>query len=399
MATAVLSSAAASTKGQSWPHFDEDEIAAVVEVLRSGKVNQWTGGKVKAFQQQFAARMGGGHGLAVANGSLALELALRAFGIGPGDEVIVTPRSFIASASCVLLVGATPIFADVDSDNGNITAETIAARVTPRTRAVIPVHLAGWPCDMPAIMTLAKEHGILVIEDCAQSHGAEIAGRPAGSFGDAAAFSFCQDKIMTTGGEGGFVIFRDELIWEKAWSFKDHGKSWREVNSPPKQPGFRWLHESFGTNWRMTEMQAAIGLKQLEKLDAWREARTRNAGIYRRALAGLSAIRAPQPPADTRHAFYKYYVYVRPDALKCGATRDTLLAIMSERGLRAFSGSCSEIYKEHAFSGFKIEPCPVARELGETSLMFEVHPTLDPTHVERCAIAVADIVAGLQSQS
>ena len=209
--------------------------------------------------------------------------------------MIVTPRSFIASASCVPLVGATPIFADVDRDNGNITAETIAARLTPRTRAVIPVHLAGWPCDMPAIMALAKKHGILVIEDCAQSHGAEIAGRRAGSFGDAAAFSFCQDKIMTTGGEGGFVTFRDEMIWEKAWSFKDHGKSWREVNSPPKQPGFRWLHESFGTNWRMTEMQAAIGLKQLEKLEAWREARTRNAGIYWRALAGLSAIRRRSP--------------------------------------------------------------------------------------------------------
>lgn len=396
MATAVLSSAAAPVAGQTWPMFAEDEIADVVAVLRSGKVNQWTGDRVKLFETRFTQKMGCARGLALANGSLALELALKTLGVGPGDEVIVTPRSFVASAFCAMLVGARPVFADIDRDSGNITAQTIAACITARTRAIVPVHLGGWPCDMPQIMALAARHNCFVVEDCAQSHGAEIDGRPAGAFGHAAAWSFCQDKIMTTGGEGGFVTFQDAAHWEKAWSFKDHGKNWREVNSPPKEPGFRWLHDSVGTNWRMTEMQAAIGLRQLDKLDAWRDARTRNAAIYDRALAGLPAIRAPSPRAGLHHAFYKHYVYVRPQALKPGVTRDTLLALLAERGLRAFSGSCSEIYREKAFADLAVEACPNARELGETSLMFEVHPTLDPAHVERCARGVAETVAGVQ---
>ncbi|MDE2579948.1 MAG: DegT/DnrJ/EryC1/StrS aminotransferase family protein [Hyphomicrobiales bacterium] len=397
MATAVLSNAAAPAPGQTWPVYAEDEIAAVVDVLRSGKVNQWTGDRVKAFQDQFTARMQGGKGLALANGTLALELALRAFGVGPGDEVIVTPRSFVASASCVLLVGATPVFADVERDSGNISARTIAPCMTARTRAIIPVHLAGWPCDMPAIMELARKRNCIVIEDCAQSHGAEIGGKPAGAYGDAAAYSFCQDKIMTTGGEGGFVTFKDENLWEKAWSFKDHGKNWREVNSPPKAPGFRWLHDDLGTNWRMTEMQAAIGLKQLEKLDAWRAARKRNAEIYRHALSGLAAIRAPEPDAKDKHAYYKYYVYLDPQALKQNMTRDAVLALLAERGLRAFSGSCSEIYREKVFAHLPTPECAHARELGQTSLMFEVHPTLDPAHVERMAKGVADVVRSAQA--
>ncbi|MDQ3482931.1 MAG: DegT/DnrJ/EryC1/StrS aminotransferase family protein, partial [Pseudomonadota bacterium] len=244
---------------ETWPYYSDDEVAAVVGVLRSGKVNQWTGPEVARLEEACTLRFGGGHGIALANGSLALELALRAFQIGPGDEVVVTPRTFMASASCVRLVGAIPVFAEVDRDSGNITAASIEAVLTPATKAIIPVHLAGWPCDMAPIMALAERQGLIVIEDCAQSHGAEIDGRPAGSFGHAAAFSFCQDKIISTGGEGGFASFKDEARWEWAWSYKDHGKNWRKVKSPPAAPGFRWLHDSIGTNWRLTGPQAAIG--------------------------------------------------------------------------------------------------------------------------------------------
>lgn len=373
-----------------WPHFAEDEVEAVAQVLRSGGVNQWTGPDVFAFQEAMTERFGGRHGIALANGSLALELPLRAFGIGPGDEVIVTPRSFMASASCVSLVGATPVFADVDAASGNLTAETIAPALTDRTKAIIPVHLAGWPCDMPAIMALAREQGLRVIEDCAQAHGAEIDGQPVGSFGDAAAFSFCQDKIISTGGEGGFTSFRDPELWKWAWSFKDHGKSWTKVNTPPADQGFRWLHDSIGTNWRLTGPQAAIGLKQLEKLSEWRQARAENAAIWANALAQVPGIRVPLPERRFTHAFYKFYFYLEGSDPE--PRRREILRRAGEVGLRLFTGSCSEIYLEEAFRDLPQPDLPVTRDLGARSLMVEVHPTLDRARLAERAAWLADML-------
>jgi dTDP-4-amino-4,6-dideoxygalactose transaminase len=377
-----------------WPFYAEDEIAAVATVLRSGKVNQWTGPDVAAFERACTERFGGGHGIALANGSLALELALRAFGIGPGDEVIVTPRSFVASSFCTMLVGATPVFADVDGDSGVLTPEGIEPVLTDRTRAIIPVHLAGWPADMPAIMALAAGRGIRVIEDCAQAQGSTIDGRSVGSFGDAAAFSFCQDKIISTGGEGGFVSFKDEQAWDWAWSFKDHGKNRRRALGPATNPGqFRWLHDQVGTNWRMTGPQAAIGLVQLGKLDEWREARTVNAQTWIDALSGVRGLRIPQPGPRFRHAFYKLYVYVDAGA----SARDEILRRATSEELRVFSGSCSEMYREKAFEGFPASDCPVARRLGETSLMVEVHPTLRRDLLQRRAERLAAIARDVLS--
>lgn len=314
-----------------------------------------------------------------------------AFGIGRGDEVIVTPRTFVASASCVRLVGATPVFADIDRASGNLSAETIAAAITPRTKAVIPVHLGGWPADMPAIMALARQHGIKVIEDCAQSQGAAIGGTPAGGFGDAAAFSFCQDKIITTGGEGGYVRFADEAVYRWAWSFKDHGKNLEKFYSNDHPPGFRWLHDSVGTNWRLTGMQAAIGLCQLAKLDAWTATRARNAAIWRDALAGCAAVEVPEPGEGVTHAWYRFYCYLRDDDV---ALRDQILAEAGARGLRLFSGSCSEAYLEHAFDDLPRPDLPVARRLGRTSLAAEVHPTLDPERLAERAAALREIIEG-----
>jgi dTDP-4-amino-4,6-dideoxygalactose transaminase len=373
-----------------WPFYAEDEIAAVTGVLRSGRVNQWTGDTVFAFQQACVERFGGVNGIALANGSLALELPLRAFGVGPGDEVIVSPRSFVASASCVRLVGATPIFADVDADSGNITASSIEAVLTARTKAIIPVHLAGWPADMPAIMALAKRHGLIVIEDCAQAHGADIGSRPAGSFGHAAAFSFCQDKIISTGGEGGYTSIKDPEIWQWAWSYKDHGKSWEKVSRPAVGTGFRWLHDIVGTNWRMPGPLAAIGLQQLKKLDAWRAQREQNARIWIEALRDVPGLRVPLPGDGIRHAFYKLYAYLE-DAPDAAAKRDKILRVAAESGLRVFSGSCSEIYLEGAFQDLPRPELRVAPMLGKTSLMVEVHPTLDPDRVRRRAARLADI--------
>ena len=368
----------------SWPYFSQDEIDAVTRVLHSGKVNYWTGEEGRSFEKEFAAFHGVRHAVALANGSVALELALRVFGIGQGDEVIVTPRSFIASASCIVLQGATPVFADVDRESQNITAESIRKVITPRTKVIIAVHHAGWPCDMDPIMELADQHNLKVIEDCAQAHGAQYRGRYVGSFGHAAAFSFCQDKIMTTGGEGGMLLTNDAAAWSSAWSFKDHGKDYDRVNNDHHPPGFRWVHDSFGTNWRMTEMQAAIGRVQLRKLSQWVDVRRRNAAALNEGLSGMNALRVTTPPPDIVHSYYKYYVFIRPEKLKAGWDRDRVMGMINEEGVPCFSGGCSEIYLERAFTASELsrkDRLPVARELGETSLMFLVHPTLSQDRV------------------
>jgi dTDP-4-amino-4,6-dideoxygalactose transaminase len=376
-----------------WPFYDQDEIDAVVGVLRSGRVNQWTGPEVFQFQDAFAARFGGGRAIALANGSLALELALRAFGIGPGDEVVVSPRSFVASASCVSLVAATPVFADVDADSGNITASTIERVITDKTRAIIPVHLAGWPADIPAIMDLARGKDILVIEDCAQAHGAELDGQSVGSFGDAAAWSFCQDKILSTGGEGGLLTLKDEEAAEWAWSFKDHGKDFAKTTATGTPGMFRWVHDSVGTNWRLTGPQAAIGLVQLGKLDEWRRARTRNAQIWANALSKVPGLRVPMPDGNSvRHAFYKLYFYVDGgEDEEASRLRAEIITRSIDAGLKVFSGSCSEIYLEKPFRDLPQPDCPVSRSLGHRSLMVEVHPTLRPDLLHLRAEKLADI--------
>jgi dTDP-4-amino-4,6-dideoxygalactose transaminase len=362
-----------------WPFYAEDEIEAVANVLRSGAVNQWTGPDVFAFESACSERFGGGRAIALANGSVALELALRAFGIGPGDEVIVSPRSFVASASCVRLVGATPIFADVEGESGNLSVAAVEQAVSERTRAIIPVHLSGWPADIPAMMDLVRGRDIKIIEDCAQAHGAEIGGLSVGSFGDAAAFSFCQDKIISTGGEGGLVTFKDEDAWRWAWSYKDHGKSFAKATAPAADPGvFRFVHDQVGTNWRLTGPQAALGLVQLEKLDAWRAARSANAAIWADALAEVPGLRVPLPKGNSlRHGFYKLYFYVdRGTDEEAACLRAEIVKRSAAAGLRVFSGSCSEIYLEGAFADLPLPHCPVAHSLGARSLMVEVHPTL-----------------------
>jgi dTDP-4-amino-4,6-dideoxygalactose transaminase len=378
---------------EAWPVYGDDEIAAVTEVLKSGRVNQWAGDRVTAFETAFAARCEMPHAVAVANGSLALELALRALGIGPGDEVIVTSRSFIASASCVSLVGATPVFADVDPNSQNITPKTIAPLIGPKTKAVIPVHLAGWPCDMPAIMALAETSDLLVIEDCAQAVGAHITGRPVGSFGHAATFSFCQDKIISTGGEGGMALFRDASALARAWSHKDHGKNKKAIKAADRGSAFKWVHDSIGTNWRLTEMQAAIGLAQLPKLEQWIGLRQRNAEIWKKSLARLACLRIPTPATDVGHAYYKFYAFLIPEQLIPSIERADVLQTLGAEGIRVFTGSCPEIYREEAFANLAVETRPVAHELGKWSLMFEAHPTLDPQGLKETADKVTDIIA------
>lgn len=400
-----------------WPSFTSEEGEAVQRVLLSNKVNYWTGTEAREFEKEFSSWCQTEYAIALSNGTLALELALRALGVGPGDEVVVTPRTFIASISCVVNVGAVPVFADVDINTGNINADSIEAVLTSKTKAVICVHLAGWPCDMDPIMALAKKHNLKIIEDCAQAHGAKYKGRSVGSIGDVGAWSFCQDKIMTTGGEGGMVTTNDEQLWRYMWSFKDHGKSYEAVYERRHPPGFRWLHEDFGTNWRMLEIQAVLGRMQLRKMPSWTEQRQNNALKLSQAIRPFAQAKGPVRLPDyacngcpktpslvknetclkgCTHGQYKYYFYVQPDNLAPDWTRDRIIKTINDLNVPCFQGSCSEVYLEKAFDGTGCRPkerLPVAKELGENSLMFLIHPTLTSAEIDKTCQAISVVLS------
>jgi dTDP-4-amino-4,6-dideoxygalactose transaminase len=379
-----------------WPSFSEEEANAVRDVLLSSKVNYWTGLECREFEREFAEFAESKYAIALANGTVALDLALKALGIGEGDEVVVTPRTFLASASSIVTAGAVPVFAEVDADSQNITPETVRKVITPRTRAIVCVHLAGWPCDMDGFMDLADEFELYVIEDCAQAHGTRYKGRSVGAIGHVGCWSFCQDKIMTTGGEGGMVTTNDKALWSKMWSFKDHGKSWEAVYEREHAPGFRWLHESFGTNWRMTEMQAVIGRIQLKRMQGWTHARQKNASAIWKTASTLPGLRVPEVPVGVEHGVYKCYVFVEPSQLREGWDRGRIQNEIVEAGVPCFSGSCSELYLEKAFdnTGWRPEErLPVAKELGETSLMFLVHPTLTEQEIQKTCSVLAEVMS------
>lgn len=378
-----------------WPSFTEEEANAVRDVILSNKINYWTGQECREFEKEFAVWAGSEYAVALANGTVALDAALKALGVGAGDEVVVTPRTFLASVSSIVNAGAIPVFAEVDRDSQNITAQAIREVLTPRTRAIICVHLAGWPCDMDPIMALAAEQDLFVIEDCAQAHGARYKDRAVGSIGHVGAWSFCQDKIMTTGGEGGMVTTNDRELWSKMWSLKDHGKSWNTVYEREHPPGFRWLHESFGTNWRMIEMQAVLGRIQLQRMADWHIQRLANARQIWSCAQGMPGLRVPEVPVDIEHAAYKCYVFVEPQRLASGWSRDRIIAELNAAGVPCYSGSCSEVYLEKAFDNTGWRPrerLAVAKELGDTSLMFMVHPTLTSDEINKTCSVLTSVM-------
>lgn len=384
-----------NTAFEPWPSFTQEEADAVSKVLLSNKVNYWTGQECREFEKEFAAFAETQYAVALANGTVALDVALKALGIGAGDDVIVTSRTFLASASSIVTAGANPIFADVELDSQNISARTIEAVLTPNTKAIICVHLAGWMCDMDPIMQLAQDKGIYVIEDCAQAHGAKYKGKSAGSIGHIGAWSFCQDKIMTTGGEGGMVTTNDEALWKKMWSYKDHGKNFDSIYNKQHPPGFRWLHDSFGTNWRMMEMQAVIGRIQLKKMAEWTKVRNENMQKIYAAFAETPYITVSQPSEEYLHAAYKCYVQVNTEHLPEGWSRDRIMNEIAELGVPCFSGSCSEVYLEHAFDNTPWRPAQRlqnAQKLGENSLMFLVHPTLSEDSINQTISAIEQVL-------
>ncbi len=378
-----------------WPNFSNEEAEAVKNVLLSNKVNYWTGQECRQFEQEFAQFVGTHHAVALSNGTLALDVALKALNVGQGDDVIVTSRTFLASASAIVTAGANPIFADVDLNSQNITAQSIQEVLSPNTKAIIVVHLAGMPAEMDEIMALAQEHGLYVIEDCAQAHGARYKGKSVGAIGHIGAWSFCQDKIMSTGGEGGMVTTNDSTLWEKMWSYKDHGKSYDAVYNRQHPAGFRWLHEHFGTNWRMMEMQAVIGRLQLRQMSDWTTKRQLHAERLAALLGRYACVRLVKTPDHMQHAQYKFYVFVRPEKLSPGWSRDRITAEISATGYPCLQGSCSEVYLEKAFDNTPWRPekrLPRAVELGETSLMFLTHPTITTGQMAAYLTAIEQVM-------
>ena len=384
-----------NTKFSSWPLFSEEEANAAKNVLLSNKVNYWTGNECREFEKEFAVWSNSKYAIALGNGTLALDSAFKALDISVGDEVIVTSRTYIASVTSIVNAGAIPIFADVDLNSQNITPESIRSMITSKTKAIVCVHLAGWPCEMDEIMDLANEFNLHVIEDCAQAHGAKYKGKPDGSIGNIGCWSFCQDKIMTTGGEGGMVTTNDKFLWNKMWSYKDHGKSYEAVYEQKHPEGFRWVNESFGTNWRMTEMQGVIGRIQLKRMPIWRAKRITNANKIWETAKQCKGLRVPSIPDYIEHAAYKCYVFVKLKELKNGWDRDKVSKEINTLGVPCYSGACSEVYLEKAFdnTGFRPKERLInAKELGETSLMFLVHPTLTKDEIQQTCDAITSVM-------
>ena len=379
-----------------WPHFEAEDLEAVSEVLKSGKINRWTGDKNILFEDALGRASAAKYAIAVSNGTSALELALVGLGMRPGDEVITTCRTFMASASCVAVRGGIPIVADVDADSQNITAETIEPLITPKTKGIIAVHLMGWPCDMDPIMDLAKRRGLWVVEDCAQAHGAVYKGRPVGSIGDVGAWSFCQDKIITTGGEGGAVTTNNRDVYLKMWSYKDHGRDYDLVFDKKHPEGSRGTLQSFATNMRMTEMQAVLGIRGFKNLPEWHARRTANAKILSEAISKIPCARVPVRPGSIEHANYKFFFFTRPEALKSGWSAARVISEICARKIPAFSGTCWNISQENCFKKAGLSKSeselPVAALLRDTSVMTLIHPTLGDSEMEFAAEQICGVL-------
>ena len=370
-----------------YPKFNKNSIKKVQAVLKSGKVNYWTGNECKQFEKEFSTYIGNKYSVAVSNGSVALEIVLRALNLKKGDRVIVTPRSFIISASCVLNVGLIPIFADVDN-NGNLSIEGIKKKYNNSVKAIIVVHLNGLSCDLDPILNFTRKKNIYLIEDCSQAHGAMYKGKKVGSYGDISTWSFCQDKIISTGGEGGMISTNNKKLWLNCWSLKDHGKNHHSCFIKKHKTGFRWLQDYKGSNYRMTEIQAALGREQLKTLDKQIYKRNIIVNLYLRGLKeyyqkfdildkpdfkNKSCCLKNKSCTKCGHAYYRLNLFINVKKIN----QIELLEKLNNKKINCGIGACPEIYREKIFKKLKL--CPKkrlvkAKILGETSIVFPINP-------------------------
>jgi perosamine synthetase len=353
------------------PMIGKEEIEAVNRILESGMLTQ--GKEVEAFEKEFATYIGVKNAVAVANGTAALDLALKALGIKEGDEVITTPFTFIATANAILYQRARPVFADIDPSTYNLDPNAVLESITPKTKAIIVVHLYGQPCDMDAFLQIAEDHRLLLIEDCAQAHGAEFRGEKVGKFGDASVFSFYPTKNMTTG-EGGMVVTDRDEVAEKVRMLRDHGQS------------SKYVHEELGYNLRMTNIAAAIGRVQLRKLDLFNEKRTRNARKMIEGLKNLKSIVLPFVDSRVKHVFNQFVVRVEE--------RDYVAKRLSEMGIATAVHYPKPVHHQPLYRklGYPEEICPNAIEASKKVLSLPVHPALSDADVERIIRALRETI-------
>jgi dTDP-4-amino-4,6-dideoxygalactose transaminase len=374
---------------KNYPYYPPKLIKKVSQTLKSGKVNYWTGNEGILFEKEFSNYVGNNYSIAVSNGSVALELALKALNLKKNDKIIVTPRSFIISASCVQNLNLKPVFADIDV-NGNLSIEGIKKSYSKKVKAIILVHLNGLPCDLDPIIKFAKKFKLKIVEDCSQAHGALYKNKPIGSLGDVAIWSFCQDKIISTGGEGGMISTNNKKIWEKCWSMKDHGKNYYSVFYKKHKIGFKWLHDSYGSNYRMTEIQAVLGRYQLKNLNS--QIKTRNT-IARKVInslklfwtkhkliqeinfkcSGCKLINLKNNCSNCRHSFYRLNFFININRKK----KLELLTHLKNKNVNCNEGPCPEIYNEKVFKKMKIIPSKKlinAILLGNKSIVYQINP-------------------------
>jgi len=369
--------------------YNQKQIELVSKVLKDNKTNYWTGKECKKFEKEFSNYHNVKYSITVSNGSVALEIALKALGLKKYDKIIVTPRSFVISASCVLNLGLRPIFSDVD-DNGNLHINGIKKVYNKNIKAIIIVHLNGLACDLDPILSFVKKNKIYLIEDCSQAHGAIYKYKKVGSFGDISTWSFCQDKIISTGGEGGMISTNNKKLFLKSWSLKDHGKNYESVLYKKNKTGFRWLHDGLGSNYRMTEMQAVIGREQLKSLDNQINKRNLIANLYINGLKNYylkyDLLKKPdfkcqQCPTEhvktscklCKHAFYRLNLFINKKKIN----QIKLIKQLNKNKINCIVGVCPEIYMEKVFNKFdfkKSNRLSNAKYLGETSLVFTINP-------------------------
>lgn len=399
-----------------WPQFCDEAKQAAMETLDSGKVNYWTGKKGVEFEEKFASFNGVGFAISTNSGTSALHTALAAMGIGPGDEVIVPSYTFIATSFCVLQAGAIPVFADVNRHDHCISVEDVERKITPRTKAIIPVHLYGNVCDMDPILELARKHDLRILEDCAQAHGATYKGRRVGSLGDAGAFSFCQSKAFTTGGEGGAIITSDEnLAWE-CRSFRDHGYNVRErVRLLELEQKLPYIHDRVGYNYRLTEMQSAIGIHELARFESWNLAnRQRNGQILLDSLSELSEILyLPIHTAERQNGFFVFPITLNMDQIDCDMK--AFLNALTAEGVPnhpVFWPQCyqesayreqhgfgevnfpfkSKEYTDPASADYTTVKCENAAWHQDRTFITVVHPTLDEAQMHAIATGIKKVI-------
>ena len=375
----------------SWPIYTKEETAKVIKVLKSNKVNYWTGIEGKKFEKEFSNFFKIKYTCAIANASLGLECALKALNVKNGDEVIVPSKSYVSSASCVVNVNAKPVFADVDLNSQNITSNTIKKLINSKTKAIICVHLGGYPCDMKNILELCKKHKIKIIEDCSQAHGAKIRKKYVGTFGDISVWSFCNDKIISTLGEGGMIGTNNKDLYERIWQLKEIGKVRKLMIKKYKNTAYRWVHNTFGTNLRLTEIQSAVGRMQLKRLKNFIKIRNFNSKKILNNLEKFKSVSVPIIPKKFTHAFYRCYVRIDKKNLKNGWSKYKIIENLIKQGVPCNEGSCSELYREKSFKKFGYIPkkrLKNARKLSESSIAFQVDHSINLNQLQKIIISI-----------